>query len=53
MDLPEKVSQISCGMGHIIIKTILKKVYTWGNNEHGQLGHGDFCRIIKYSPRMV
>jgi alpha-tubulin suppressor-like RCC1 family protein len=41
INTPEKVNQLSCGMGHIICKTILKRVYTWGKNESGQLGIGD------------
>jgi alpha-tubulin suppressor-like RCC1 family protein len=43
INTPEKVNQLSCGMGHIICKTILKRVYTWGKNESGQLGTGDNC----------
>lgn len=42
LNVPEKVNQISCGMGHVIIKTILKKVFTWGKNNCGQLGTGDY-----------
>ena len=41
LNVPEKVNQISCGMGHVIIKTILKKVFTWSKNHCGQLGTGD------------
>lgn len=30
LNISEKVSEISCGMGHFICRTMLKKVYTWG-----------------------
>ena len=30
--IPEKIIQLACGMGHVICKTNLKKVYTWGHN---------------------
>ncbi len=42
INLPDKVVQLSCGMKHCIAKTSLKKVYTWGENVNGQLGHGNF-----------
>lgn len=29
-------------MGHVILKTILKKVFTWGKNQCGQLGIGNY-----------
>ncbi len=45
--LNEKIVQLSCGMDHTIAKTSLKKVYTWGNNSHGQLGVGHFKRVKK------
>jgi alpha-tubulin suppressor-like RCC1 family protein len=32
-------------------KTSLRKIYAWGNNNHGQLGAGHFKRITK--PRIV
>lgn len=53
MRLPEKVAHISCGMGHVICKTILKKVYTWGNNENGQLGVGHYNYVYGNSPMLV
>ena len=42
INIPDKVTQISCGMSHVICKTMLKRVYTWGSNAMGQLGTGDF-----------
>jgi len=39
--------QLSCGMDHCIARTSLRKVFTWGDNTHGQLGLGHFKRIKK------
>jgi Alpha-tubulin suppressor and related RCC1 domain-containing proteins len=36
----ERVSSVSCGYKHVICRTTLGKVYTWGWGERGQLGHG-------------
>lgn len=30
LSIPEKVSYLTCGMGHVLCKTSLKKVYSWG-----------------------
>ena len=38
----EKIVSASCGLKHVIARTSLGRVYTWGWNELGQLGHGDF-----------
>ena len=53
LNIPEKVTQISCGMGHVICKTMLKKVYTWGKNDMGQLGHGNVNRILHLNPKII
>ena len=34
----KKIVDISCGRDHCIAKSEEFKVYTWGNNSHGQLG---------------
>lgn len=47
----EKIVQMSCGMYHCIAKTSLKKVYTWGENNKGQLGLTHFRRARK--PRLI
>eukprot|EP00919_Chromeraceae_sp_WS-2016_P032804 GHVR01077474.1.p2 GENE.GHVR01077474.1~~GHVR01077474.1.p2 ORF type:complete len:104 (+),score=6.61 GHVR01077474.1:2357-2668(+) len=51
LNFPEKIIQLSCGMNHCICKTSLKKVYTWGKNENGQLGTGTYY-FSKY-PELV
>jgi len=38
----EKISSVSCGYKHVICKTTLGKVYTWGWGSAGQLGHDSF-----------
>ena len=38
----EKINSISCGFKHVICKTNLGKVYTWGSGAFGQLGFGNF-----------
>jgi alpha-tubulin suppressor-like RCC1 family protein len=44
MPITEKVTHLSCGMSHTLCKTSLKKVYSWGENNMGQLGHGHYHR---------
>jgi RCC1 and BTB domain-containing protein len=34
------VSQITCGWSHSVALTVKGRVYTWGNSDHGKLGHG-------------
>mmetsp|Transcript_15899 Transcript_15899/g.25166 ORF Transcript_15899/g.25166 Transcript_15899/m.25166 type:complete len:594 (-) Transcript_15899:75-1856(-) len=43
--------QASCGRSHNAIGTDDGKVYTWGNNFFGQLGHGD--RMDRKTPMIV
>lgn len=40
-DQGEKVVEMSCGYKHVICRTALNKIYTWGNNRSFQLGQGD------------
>jgi hypothetical protein len=47
LSISDKVVQLSCGMDHCIAKTSLRKVFTWGDNSRGQLGHGNYIRIQK------
>ena len=39
------------GYGHIIAVTYEHTVYSWGDNGHGQLGHGD--TMARSSPQLV
>uniref|UniRef100_A0A7S1FVS7 BTB domain-containing protein n=1 Tax=Corethron hystrix TaxID=216773 RepID=A0A7S1FVS7_9STRA len=34
------IRQITCGWSHSVALTSCGKVYTWGNGDHGKLGHG-------------
>ena len=45
----EKIETVDCGFRHVIAKTSLGKIYTWGWGLHGQLGHGIACSEL--SPR--
>lgn len=48
-DSGERIDSIECGFRHAIAKSTLGKVYTWGWNLHGQLGHGHYNSEL--SPR--
>jgi len=43
------VETIDCGFRHVIARTSLGKVYTWGWGLNGQLGHGE--AFSELSPR--
>ena len=47
----ELVVSVSCGFKHVVCKTKLGKVYTWGWGKKGQLGHGEL--EDEYKPRMI
>jgi len=47
----EKMGTIECGFAHVIAKSSLGKVFTWGWGEKGQLGHGKFTNEL--APRFV
>ncbi len=36
----EKIEHISIGLGHSLLSTNLGRIFSWGNNEYGQLGDG-------------
>lgn len=36
----EQVVQLACGLRHALVLTNSGMVYSWGFNDHGQLGHG-------------
>eukprot|EP00531_Pseudo-nitzschia_arenysensis_P014444 CAMPEP_0116127674 /NCGR_PEP_ID=MMETSP0329-20121206/6962_1 /TAXON_ID=697910 /ORGANISM="Pseudo-nitzschia arenysensis, Strain B593" /LENGTH=626 /DNA_ID=CAMNT_0003621781 /DNA_START=253 /DNA_END=2133 /DNA_ORIENTATION=- len=39
------VSQITCGWSHSVALTSKGKIYTWGNGDHGKLGHGSGRKV--------
>jgi len=39
------VSQITCGWSHSVALTAKGRVYTWGNGDHGKLGHGSGRKV--------
>ncbi|XP_077518796.1 MYC binding protein highwire isoform X2 [Amblyomma americanum] len=43
--------QVACGMHHTVVLLQNGQVYTFGSNQHGQLGHGDL--ILRGSPTLV
>jgi len=45
------VSQITCGWSHSVALTAKGRVYTWGNGDHGKLGHGSGKKVS--TPQMV
>lgn len=40
------VVTVSCGKHHAALVTTQAKLFTWGNNKYGQLGHGDFTNRL-------
>jgi len=45
------ISQITCGWSHSVALTSKGRVYTWGNGDHGKLGHGSGKKVS--TPQMV
>eukprot|EP00536_Pseudo-nitzschia_multiseries_P017830 jgi/Psemu1/264537/estExt_Genewise1Plus.C_18540006 len=39
------VSQIACGWSHSVALTNKGKIFTWGNGDHGKLGHGSGRKV--------
>jgi RCC1 and BTB domain-containing protein len=39
------ISQITCGWSHSVALTSDGRVYTWGNSDHGKLGHGSGRKV--------
>lgn len=39
------VSQITCGWSHSVALTSKGVIYTWGNGDHGKLGHGSGRKV--------
>ncbi|XP_074661631.1 serine/threonine-protein kinase Nek8-like [Tubulanus polymorphus] len=53
IDLPSKakIREVAVGSDHVIVVTIERSVYTWGEGSYGQLGHGSLDS--KLSPTLV
>jgi len=45
------ITQITCGWSHSVALTKGGKVFTWGNGDHGKLGHGSGKKLSK--PELV
>lgn len=39
------VTQITCGWSHSVALTAKGRIYTWGNSDHGKLGHGSGRKV--------
>ena len=44
------VVQIACGDNHSMALTRGGKLFSWGDNQHGQLGHGNLDKIVQPQP---
>ena len=45
------LQQITCGWSHSVALTSKGEVYTWGNGDHGKLGHGSGKKVS--TPQLV
>eukprot|EP00569_Conticribra_weissflogii_P016347 CAMPEP_0171399114 /NCGR_PEP_ID=MMETSP0880-20121228/6388_1 /TAXON_ID=67004 /ORGANISM="Thalassiosira weissflogii, Strain CCMP1336" /LENGTH=839 /DNA_ID=CAMNT_0011913219 /DNA_START=41 /DNA_END=2560 /DNA_ORIENTATION=- len=45
------LQQITCGWSHSVALTAEGEVYTWGNGDHGKLGHGSGKKVS--TPQLV
>lgn len=50
-DVGERIDALECGFRHVIAKSTLGKVFTWGWGGKGQLGHGHLDSEM--TPRLV
>lgn len=48
---PIFLQQITCGWSHSVALTSKGEVYTWGNGDHGKLGHGSGKKVS--TPQLV
>ena len=40
----KKVTHLACGRTHIMVITVEKNLFTWGNGARGKLGHGKYLK---------
>ena len=45
------VKEVACGSGHSAAITTNGELYTWGQGDHGRLGHGDTANQLR--PKQV
>lgn len=50
-DSGEKICNVECGFKHVVAKSTLGRVFTWGWGERGQLGHGSLLNEL--TPRLL
>ena len=50
-DIGERIDTLECGYKHVIAKSSLGKIYTWGWGSRGQLGQGHVDSEM--SPRIL
>lgn len=50
-NMKEMIKSVSCGFKHVICRTGLGKVFSWGSNAFGQLGLGHFLNQL--TPKIV
>ncbi|RWS30275.1 E3 ubiquitin-protein ligase MYCBP2-like isoform X6, partial [Leptotrombidium deliense] len=51
LNISQKIAQIACGLHHSVLLTVSGEVFTFGSNQQGQLGVGDF--VLKEKPTKV
>eukprot|EP00941_MAST-03F_sp_MAST-3F-sp1_P005053 g5053.t1 len=44
------IIQVTCGWSHTVSLTDVGVVHTWGNGDHGKLGHGDTLKVTLPRP---
>jgi RCC1 and BTB domain-containing protein len=49
--MEHSIVQITCGWSHTVALSSCGKVYTWGNGDHGKLGHGTSDKVAV--PKLV
>ncbi|XP_065064010.1 uncharacterized protein LOC135690390 isoform X1 [Rhopilema esculentum] len=51
--LPSKIqiTEVSLGISHVVVVSMERGIFAWGDNTHGQLGHGD--QLERQTPQEV
>jgi alpha-tubulin suppressor-like RCC1 family protein len=54
LEMPEPIRQVACGQSHNLALSTKGNVYSWGNGEYGQLGHGLMGLGVAFAtPRLI